>query len=68
MHVMSYAYNDIILRIDIDECASSTTNDCQQKCINTPGDYTCSCYPGYDISSDDITCNGMNTDQLGRYE
>ena len=54
--------------IDIDECANSTTNDCQQDCINLLGDYTCSCYPGYDISSDNATCNGKNIDQLRRQE
>ena len=32
---------------DADECANSSTNDCTQQCINTPGSYECDCYDGY---------------------
>ncbi|KAH0632773.1 hypothetical protein KY284_035559 [Solanum tuberosum] len=32
---------------DIDECADSSTNMCEQNCINTPGNFTCSCLKGY---------------------
>ncbi|KAK4731137.1 hypothetical protein R3W88_024125 [Solanum pinnatisectum] len=32
---------------DIDECADSSTNLCEHNCINTPGNFTCSCLKGY---------------------
>ena len=36
-------------RIDIDECSSPETNDCDvnAKCENTGGSYECSCVEGY---------------------
>ena len=40
--------------IDIDECATGNTT-CQQVCINVPGSYQCSCFPGY-LYND--TCEG----------
>ncbi|XP_062415472.1 thrombomodulin [Pungitius pungitius] len=30
--------------VDVDECASAP---CEHSCVNTPGSYECSCYPGY---------------------
>lgn len=38
----------ILYSLDIDECAQIGT--CAQKCINTPGEYICECYPGYHLS------------------
>ncbi|KAD5960473.1 hypothetical protein E3N88_11945 [Mikania micrantha] len=35
---------------DIDECGSSSTNDCEFTCINTPGSYICSCPNGYIVN------------------
>ncbi|KAM1224457.1 hypothetical protein ACFX13_044023 [Malus domestica] len=32
---------------DIDECKVPELNTCMQKCINTEGSHTCSCYKGY---------------------
>ncbi|KAK4483791.1 hypothetical protein RD792_010995 [Penstemon davidsonii] len=32
---------------DIDECADSSLNDCENTCINTPGSFNCSCPDGY---------------------
>ncbi|XP_062710515.1 uncharacterized protein LOC109404745 isoform X2 [Aedes albopictus] len=34
--------------IDIDECLLPSTNNCQQKCVNTEGSYTCQCNSGYE--------------------
>ena len=39
---------------DIDECISE--NRCSQYCINTEGDYDCSCAPGYYLDQDKYTC------------
>lgn len=45
--------------IDINECASDSTNECNQNCSNTPaGSYTCYCITGYELDSDDTTCVG----------
>ena len=41
---------------DVDECSS--VNDCQQECKNTLGSYTCGCYGGFELSSDQKSCNG----------
>ena len=41
----------------MDECSS--VNDCQQECENAPGSYTCSCYEGFELSSDGKSCNGL---------
>ncbi|XP_067687865.1 uncharacterized protein [Haliotis asinina] len=43
--------------VDIDECDEST-HDCGQTCSNIPGGYTCGCYTGYTLQSDNRTCNG----------
>ncbi|XP_008365150.3 wall-associated receptor kinase-like 9 [Malus domestica] len=32
---------------DIDECKVPKLNTCKQKCINTEGNYACSCHKGY---------------------
>ena len=43
---------------DIDECANSTTHECQQVCINTFRSYICQCNQGYRLKSDGKTCEG----------
>ena len=42
---------------DIDECTQGVRG-CNQYCTNTNGSYVCSCYVGYQISSDNRTCVG----------
>ena len=46
--------------IDIDECALGISG-CNQNCTNTNGSYFCSCYVGYQISSNYRTCVGKRT-------
>ena len=41
---------------DVNECDQ---NLCSQKCNNTDGSYICSCFPGYQLDSDKVTCSGM---------
>ena len=36
-----------VLVPDIDECGDPNLNLCSKNCINTPGNYTCSCPKGY---------------------
>ncbi|KAF8387866.1 hypothetical protein HHK36_026528 [Tetracentron sinense] len=39
---------------DIDECADTNSNHCEEICTNTPGSYRCSCPPGtYDEGDQD---------------
>lgn len=44
---------------DINECIEETDN-CSQKCNNHFGGYTCSCYNGYKLHSDNHTCTDIN--------
>lgn len=34
---------------------------CEQKCNNTPGDYMCECYDGYQLDDNNQTCTGTIT-------
>ena len=43
---------------DIDECNNGTHN-CSQICTNTNGSFTCGCKNGYQLDTDEVTCNGM---------
>ena len=46
--------------VDINECASSSTNNCgaNAACTNTVGSYTCACQTGY--TGNGITCTDIN--------
>ena len=48
---------------DIDECALRISG-CNQICNNSIGSYVCSCYLGYQISSNNKTCTGKQIWQL----
>lgn len=50
----------LLLMIDIDECSSSSTNNCASPayCVNTFGGYTCACPSGYSLNSDSTSCSG----------
>ncbi|XP_049407189.1 wall-associated receptor kinase 2-like [Solanum stenotomum] len=47
---------------NINECAHSSTNMCEHKCIDTPGSYTCTCLEGFsgDGRKDDGGCIAPN--------
>ena len=49
----------IIIFIDIDECISGNNCSPNATCMNTPGDFICTCNPGY--SGDGVTCSGGNS-------
>ena len=55
-----YFKSRIILFLDIDECASSETNQCgpNSLCTNTEGWYICRCLRGY--QGDGLNCSGIN--------
>ena len=42
---------------DNDECRTGNHN-CEQKCVNTEGSYSCKCLSGYELRRDKRTCNG----------
>ncbi|KAK6969982.1 fibrillin-3, partial [Biomphalaria glabrata] len=46
--------------VDLDECATGYTNECDGNCTNTAGSYTCSCSTGYKIAIDGHTCNDVD--------
>ena len=42
---------------DINECNGN--HQCDHDCTNTNGSFICSCDPGYELQSDDRTCEGF---------
>ncbi|XP_070174967.1 uncharacterized protein [Littorina saxatilis] len=42
---------------DLDECGSTSQNQCQQQCSNVPGSYTCQCRYGYRLNVDRASCS-----------
>ncbi len=57
-----------LLYTDVDECNSTSLNNCSQVCVNTEGSYTCDCEAGYRLAADLITCEGTYTVKLHNYE
>lgn len=49
---------DISCIADDDECKFEN-GGCVHSCQNTPGNFTCSCYPGFTLASDGLDCIGM---------
>ena len=47
----------ILVLKDINECASSSTNPCEQNCFNTEGSFFCNCSEGFN-QTDRFTCEG----------
>ena len=45
---------------DHDECRQDSDNDCSQICNNIEGGYVCSCQEGYELLSDNRTCEGID--------
>ena len=45
---------------DIDECALGISG-CEQVCHNYDGGYSCECYSGYVLDTDQHNCSGTNT-------
>ena len=41
--------------LDVDECLVNN-GECSQACINTPGSWTCTCTPGYQLGLDGHSC------------
>ena len=45
------------LLLDINECTAGSSS-CHQNCHNAVGSYACSCYSGYRLNSDGVSCRG----------
>ena len=52
----------LLVALDVDECALGTAL-CTHNCQDTYGSYTCSCRPGYRLSTDGFTCVGMSMEK-----
>ena len=56
--------------LDINECSSTTTNNCEHICTNTDGSFTCSCNDGYVLQPDghSCECGGTFTAAAGSFQ
>ncbi len=45
---------------DVNEC-DMLNGRCHQMCTNNEGSHNCSCFEGYELSNDSLTCTGMDT-------
>ena len=51
--------------LDVNECETEDSNNCDQICTNTEGGYECSCGAGTRLSEDRITCNSESLETRG---
>ena len=51
-----YVYVDCLI-LDILNCMINDHN-CSQLCVEVEGSFNCSCYPGYELQEDGVTCTG----------
>ena len=49
----------VVFSLDINECTLNISG-CGQNCINTIGSYDCSCYSGYQLAVNIMSCSGKN--------
>ena len=49
----------MLLFPDLNECLSNNAG-CDHRCINTNGSYYCECDNGFELLSDNHTCEGKN--------
>ena len=44
--------------LDINECEENNGN-CQHQCVNIHGSFHCECNPGFQLTVDGVSCEGM---------
>jgi len=49
----------VFLHTDINECKRLPNGECDHICMNTNGNYYCSCHDGYVLGNDSSSCIGM---------
>jgi len=66
MHALRHMFT--VLCTDINECQTDN-GGCTQTCNNTDGSYQCSCWDGYELTSDGHNCTGeyICTNNICRY-
>ena len=47
----------MLFYVDILNCMINDHN-CTQICVEVEGSFNCSCYPGYELQEDGVTCTG----------
>ena len=52
--------------LDIPNCAINDHN-CSQICVEVEGSFNCSCYSGYELQDDGVTCTGTWLDTYVTY-
>ncbi|KAL8565416.1 hypothetical protein ACOMHN_029109 [Nucella lapillus] len=52
-------YGDGKVCVDDDECEFEN-GGCVHRCQNTPGNFSCSCYPGFSLAADGLDCVDVN--------
>ena len=45
------------LFVDNNECLTNN-GDCDMRCINVDGSYSCECFEGFERNDDDVACAG----------
>ena len=47
----------MLFYVDILNCMNNDHN-CTQICVEVEGSFNCSCFPGYELEEDGVTCTG----------
>ena len=64
MYVHAYEHNYVNhYYLDILNCMINDHN-CSQVCVEVEGSFNCSCYSGYELQEDRVTCAGNYTRQI----
>lgn len=61
LHVIKFLH---LICKDIDECADESLNDCSPEtthCVNSFGNYSCGCRPGFQGQGSDCNGNKLNS-------
>ena len=58
LYIIIHCNLDHACLADINECLIDN-GECEQTCDNIDGSYQCSCWNGYEFTSDNYTCTGM---------
>ena len=51
----------VFISLDVDECRSNSTNNCEQLCVNVPSSFFCDCHDGYKLNADGYSCDGKTS-------